>query len=136
MHISTIKITRIKVRGKNVDFLTIEITPKKVGGNYVDLLTSKITLKKVRVNQVVFSTIEIVSKKYVETTWIFRPSKLHRKTTRKWRRNSSKIWSLTYWRNIHVESTWIRRDVLVGLLLFSKGYDQYIWAASPQTKTN
>ena len=45
------EITRVKVRGKNVDFLTIEITPEKVRGNHED-----------------FSTIEITSKKYAEMT--------------------------------------------------------------------
>ena len=81
MHISTIEITLIKVRGKNVDFSTIEITSKKVRGSYVD-----------------FSTIEITSKKYAEMTWKF-----------------IEIWSSTYQRNIHVESTWIRRGVPVGM---------------------
>ena len=39
----------------------------------------EITSKKARGSKVGFSTIEITSKMYVETRWIFRPSKLHRK---------------------------------------------------------
>ena len=113
MHISTIKITLIKVRGNKVDFSTIEITSKKVRGNnvyfstievtlkkvrriHVDFSTSEITSKKVRGIHVDFSTIEITSKKYAEMTWKF-----------------VEIWSSTYRRNIHVESTWIRRGVPV-----------------------
>ena len=99
-HISIIKITLIKVRGKNVDFSTIEITSKKVRGNNVNFSTSEITSKKVRGNHVDFSTIEITSKKYAEMTWKF-----------------VEILSSTYRRNIHVESTWIRRGVPVGLFL-------------------
>ena len=95
---STIEVTSERVRGNNVDFSTIEITwTKKVRGNNVDILTSEITSKKVRGNDVDFSTIEISSKTYVEMTCKF-----------------VEIWSLTYRRNIHVESRWIRRGVLVG----------------------
>ena len=98
--ISTIKITSTKVRRSKVDFSTIEITSKKVRGNNVDFWTIKITSKKVHGNYVDFSISEITSKKYVELTWKF-----------------VEIWSSTYRRNIYVESTWIRRGVLVGLPL-------------------
>ena len=94
---SSSKITPIKVHRNNVDFSTIEFTSKKVCGNYVDFLTCEITSEKVRGNDVDFSTSKITSKKYAEMTWKF-----------------VEIWSSTYPRNIHVESTWIRRGVLVG----------------------
>ena len=55
------------------------------------------TSKKVRGNDVKFSIRQIASKKYVEMTWKF-----------------IEIWSSTYRRNIHVESTSIRRGVPVG----------------------
>ena len=59
-----------------------------------------------------FSTIEITSEKYVEITWIFRQSKLRRKKRgNEWK--FAEIWSSTYRRNIHVESTCIRRVVPV-----------------------
>ena len=76
---------------------TIEITSKKVRGNNVDFSTSEITPKKVRGSDVDFPTIKITSKKYAEMTWKF-----------------VQIWSLTYRRNIHVESMSIRRAVPVG----------------------
>ena len=60
--------------------------------------TIKITLKKARGNQADFSISEVTSKKYAEMTWKF-----------------VNIWSLTYRRNIHVESTWIRRGVPIGI---------------------
>ena len=82
-----------------MDFSTIEITSKKVRGNHADFSTSEITSKKVRGNHVDFSTSEITPKKYAEITW-----------------KLVEIWSSTYRRNIHVESTWIRRGVPVGLL--------------------
>ena len=78
----------VKVRGNNADFSTIEITSKKVRGNNLDFSTIEITSKKVRGNDVDFSISKITSKKYVEMTWKF-----------------VEIWSLTYPRNIHVEST-------------------------------
>ena len=65
----------------------------------MDFSTIEITSKEVRGNDVDFSIREIASKKYVETTWKF-----------------IEIWSLTYRRNIHVESTSIRRGVPVGYL--------------------
>ena len=74
-----------------MDFSTIEITSKKVRGNNVDISTIEITSKQVRENNLYFLTIEITSKKYVESTWIFRPSKLHRKSTWNRRGNSSKF---------------------------------------------
>ena len=80
-----------------MDVLAEEITSKKVRGNKVDFSTIEITSKKVRGNDMDFSTSEITSKKYVETTWKF-----------------VKTWSSTYRRNIHVESTSIRRGVPVG----------------------
>ena len=94
-----------KVRRNNADFSTIEITSKKVRGNNVEFSTSEITPIKLRVNNVDFSTIEITSKKYTEMTWKF-----------------VKIWSSTYRRNIHVESTLIRRDAPIGMLLFFNFY--------------
>ena len=99
----TSKITLKKVRGNNVDFSTIEITWKKVHGNHVDFSTSKITSKKVPGNHVDFSTIEITLKKYAEMTWKF-----------------VEIWSSTYRRNIHVESTWIQCGVPVGKQLLQR----------------
>ena len=97
MDISTREITSKKVRGSKVDFSTTEITSKKVRGNNVDFSTIKITSKKVHGNDLDFSISEISSKKYVEMTSKF-----------------AEIWSSTYRRNIHVESTWIRRGVAVG----------------------
>ena len=76
---------------------TIEITSTKVRGSHVDFSTIEITSKEVRGNHVDFSTIEITSKKYAEMTWKF-----------------VEIWSSTYRRNIHVESTSIQRGVPVG----------------------
>ena len=95
----TIETTLKKVRGNNLNFSTIEIALKKVLGNNVDFSTSKITSKKVRGNRADFLNSEITSKKYVAMTQKF-----------------FEIWSSTYRRNIHVESTWIRRGVPVGLL--------------------
>ena len=63
----------------------------------MDFSTNEITSKKVCGNEVDFSISEITSRKYVEMTWKF-----------------AEIWSLTYRRNIDVESTWIRRGVPVG----------------------
>ena len=97
-----------KVCGNNVDFSTSEITSKKVRGNHVDFSTIEITSKKVRGNHVDFSTSEITSKKYVETPWISRLSKLHRKSTRKWRGNWSKF-GLRRIDVIPVDSTWCAR---------------------------
>ena len=91
------KITSKKVSRNTVDISKKEITSKKVCGNKVDFSTIEITLKKVRGNNVEFSISEITPKKYVETTWKF-----------------VEIWSSTYRRNIHVESTSIRRGVPVG----------------------
>ena len=95
---STIEITLTKERGNNVDFSTIEITSKKTHGNNVHFSTIEITLKKARGNQADFSISEVTSKEYAEMTWKF-----------------VNIWSSTYRRNIHVESTWIRHGVLVGI---------------------
>ena len=85
------KITSIKVGGKNVDFSTIKYTSKRVRGKNVDSSTINIISKKGCGNNVDFSTIEIAWKKYLETTWIFWSAKLHWKSTRKWRGNSSKF---------------------------------------------
>ena len=98
--ISAKEITWKKVRGNKVDFSTIEITSKKVRGNDVDFSTIEITSRKVRGNNMDFSIRKITLKKYVETMWKF-----------------VEIWSLTYRRIIHVESTSIRRDVPVGYTL-------------------
>ena len=61
-------------------------------------------VEKVRGIDVDISTIEITSKRYVHSTWKF-----------------VEIWSSTYRRNIHVESTSIRHGVPIGnpLKLFS-----------------
>ena len=75
---------------------TRQITSKRVHGNNLDFSTNKSTSKKVRGNDVDLSTIGIKSKKYAEMTSKF-----------------VKTWSLTYRRNIHIESTWIRRGVPV-----------------------
>ena len=98
-----IKITSKKVSKNIVHISTIEITSKKVPGNHVDFLTSEITSKRVRGNHVDFSTIEFTSKKYPEMTWKF-----------------VEICSSTYRRNIHVESTCIRRGVPIGNALHQK----------------
>ena len=97
VNFSAIEIAAKKVHGNHVDFSTIEITSKKVRGSNVDFSTIEITSKKRRGNHVDFSTSETTSKKYAEMTWKF-----------------VEIWSSTYRRNIHVESTWIRRGVPVG----------------------
>ena len=97
---SNIEITSKKVRRNNVYFSTSEITSKKVRGIHVDFSTSEITSKKVRGIHVDFSTIEITSKKYAEMTEKF-----------------VEIWSSMYRCNIHVESTWIRRGVPVGIMM-------------------
>ena len=91
MDYSTIKITSRKLSRNTVDILTKEITSKKVRGSNVGFSTIEITSKKVRGNNVDFSTKEITSKNYVETTWIFRSVKLHRKSTWKRRGKSSKF---------------------------------------------
>ena len=96
--ISAKEIRTKKVRRSKVDFSTIEITSKKVRGNNMDFSTIKITFKKVRRNKVEFTISEITSKRYVEMTWKFVD-----------------IWSSTYRRNIHVESTLISRGVPVGI---------------------
>ena len=87
----------------NMDFSTSKIIVKRIWGNNMDFSTSEITSKKVRGNDVDFLISEIPSKKYVEMTWKF-----------------VKIWSLTYWRNIDVESMWIRRGVPVGMSDFQR----------------
>ena len=63
----------------------------------MDFSTIEITSKKVRGNEVDFWIIKITSKKNVEMTWKF-----------------VEIWSLTYQRNIHIESMLIRHGVPVG----------------------
>ena len=122
MHTSTRQITLKKVRGKNVDLWTSEITSKKVCGNNVDFSTIEITSKKVRENNVNFSTIEITSKKVrgndVDFLTFAITSKKYAEMTWKF----VEIWSLTYRRNIHVESTWIRRGVPFGILLLALDY--------------
>ena len=66
---------------------------------------------KVRGIDVDISTIEITSKKYVESTWKF-----------------DEIWSSTYRRNIHVESTSIRRAVPVGSFVKCRLFINRLWA--------
>ena len=100
MDISTREIILKNVCGNYVDFLTSKITPKTVRGNNLDFPTSEITSKRVCGNDVDFSISEITSKTSVEMTW-----------------KLIKIWSLTYRRNIDVESMWIQRGVPVGLLI-------------------
>ena len=81
----------------DVKFLPIKIASSKVSKNNVCISTIEITSKKVRGNNMDFSFIKITSKKYAKMTWKF-----------------VKNWSLTYRRNIHIESTWIRHSVSVG----------------------
>ena len=88
---STIKITSKKVSRNNVDFSTREITSKKKHGNNVDFLTIELCLKKYVEKTLIFRLLNLRREKYVETTWIFRSAKLHRKSTWKWRGNSSKF---------------------------------------------
>ena len=92
-----VKISLKKVHANNVVFYTIKITSKKVRENDMDFLIVEITSKKVRGNGMDFSISKITSKKYAEMAWKF-----------------VEIWSWTYRRNIHVESTSIRRSVPVG----------------------
>ena len=76
---------------KQRGLLNTEITSKKIRGNNKDFSTIEVTSKKVHGNNVDFSISEITSKKCVEITW-----------------------SLTYQRNIDVESTSIWRGVAIG----------------------
>ena len=92
-----VKISLKKVHANNVGFYTIKITSKKVRENDMDFFIIEITSKKVRGNGMDFSISKITSKKYAEMAWKF-----------------VEIWSWTYRRNIHVESTSIRRSVPVG----------------------
>ena len=71
-----------------MDISTSKITPEKVRENDMDFWTIEIPSKKVYGNDVDFSISEISSKMYVEMTLKF-----------------VEIWSSTYRRNIHVEST-------------------------------
>ena len=81
----------------------IKTTLKKVHWNDVDFSPIKITSKKVHRKNGDFRPIDITSKKYVETTWIFRKSKLRRKVTSKY------LLVFAHW--YHVEqSTSKRRD--------------------------
>ena len=96
------KLSR-KIRN-TVDFSTMESTSKKVRGNNVAFSTIEITSKKVRGNHVDFLISKITPKKYAEITW-----------------KLVKIWSSKNRRNIHDESTWIRRGVSVGKLLCMRG---------------
>ena len=57
----------------DVEFLPVEISPKKVRGFF----DHQKYIEKVSENNVDLSTIEITPEKYVETTWIIVPSKLH-----------------------------------------------------------
>ena len=90
MNFLTRKITSRKVRVNDVNFSIIKTMLKKVCGNDVAFSISKIMSIKVRGNYVDILISEITSKKYVEMRWKF-----------------IEIWSLTYRRNIDVESTWI-----------------------------
>ena len=97
----SLQLTKNDAQCQNdVKSMPIKITSKKVSKNDVHISTIEITAKKVRGNHVDFSSSEITSKKYTEMTWKF-----------------VEIWSSTYRRNIHVELTWIRRGVPVGLYL-------------------
>ena len=62
----------------------------KIRGSNMDFSTIEMTSTKVRGNNVDFLISEITSKKNAEMTWKF-----------------VEIWSSTYRRNTHVESTWI-----------------------------
>ena len=60
----------------------------------------------------IFQPSKLHRKKYTEITWIFRPSKLHRKRTRKRRGNSSKFGLRginVISSRIDVDSTWCTR---------------------------
>ena len=105
MHISTIEITLIKVRGNNVEFSTIKITSKKYVKTMWIFRPSKSNRKEYVKTTWTFWPAILHRKKYAKTTWIFRPSKSHRKSTQKWRGNLSKF---GIWR-IDVVSTLIRR---------------------------
>ena len=50
-----------------------------------------------------FSTIEITLKKYVDTTWVFRPSKLHRK------KYVETTWRIFQPLKLHRKGTWKQR---------------------------
>ena len=93
----------LQLTKNDVKSLLIKITSKKVSKNIVHISTIEITSKKVPGNHVDFLTIEITSKNYAEMTWKF-----------------VEICSSTYRRNIHVESTWIRRGVPIGNALHQK----------------
>ena len=67
--------------------------------NYGDFSSTEITSKKARRNDIDFSPIEITSKKYVDIFF-------------------TDILFSTYWRNIDIESTSIRRVVSVEVKLF------------------
>ena len=73
----------------------------------IEILTSRYFKNFETGDNVDFSTIQITSKEVRATTLIFRPSKLHPKSTRKWRGNSSKFCL----RRIDVISTSNRRGI-------------------------
>ena len=71
----------IQLTKNDVKFLPIQILLKKVQAKKVDFSTIIITLQKVSRNTVDISTREITPKKVRENKWVFRPSKLHQKST-------------------------------------------------------
>ena len=90
-----------------VKSMPIKITSKKVSKNNVHISTIEITLIKVRETTWIFRPSKLHRKKYVETMWIFRPSKLHRKK--------------------YVETTWIFRPAK----LHRKKYVETTWIFLP-----
>ena len=64
---------------------------EKVRGIDVDISTIEITSKKFVELTWIFRPSKLHRKKYMESTWIFRPSKLHQKSTWNRRGNSSKF---------------------------------------------
>ena len=61
--------------------MLIEVMLNKACQKDVNFLLIQITLKKVCRNEVDFSNLQ--RRKYIKTTLIFRPSKLHQKSTSK-----------------------------------------------------
>ena len=98
MDFSTIEITSKKVHGNNADFSIIEVILKNVPGKNLDFSTIEVTSKNIRETNIDYLISKITFKKYVEMTYKF-----------------VKVWSSTYRRNIHIESTSIQCEVPVGL---------------------
>ena len=114
MDFLTSKITPIKVRPNNVDFLAMKITSKKICGNNLDFPTSEITSKKVRGNNVDFFDQQNYIEKSLWKQRCFFDQRNYIKKYLEMTWNFVEICSSTYWRNIDVESTWIRRGMPIG----------------------